>query len=492
MTTRAHISILEQLRLPARYERLVERVGPDVAAILVPPSKQTTEELSRLVDAVRAQDEGLLVPLAGRSGAGKTTFASSVTQWAPASFAGSVIYDGPIVYEDLVRRVRDVRDLMPPNDHRTIPVVIDHREANPPTNEEMSVIKRFIRSPETGSPSVVFWPETDRQIAENMAARFVEIAGHQPIKLPMHIDGPERSTWIEIAKDTLRLANNIDSLDQLGVNPSDYDIAAFRTIGDFLRRLSEDFNKLLSDLRRSITKDLELIILFASASSSPGVLSQLVNASRYGLLDGNALLSATPDSVIGKWWAARRGLLTRTIVQLNARVLCLPPVAAISALRNCGPANDPLFEALGIPRVGSARAVRDLERSDVGKVLKGEAMSRFEARGTPASESLAAFQLLAEAGLGAGKDKRLNAIMGNAFGDLLTKNNIDFVSVESEKGLSFAPLIPDTKIEFESHILCIEYAWRSGEFLQSKRSTVANYILTKLQNYARELGWVKV
>jgi hypothetical protein len=491
MTVRSHISVLEQLRLPARYERLVERVGPDVAAILVPPSKSTMDELAKLVDAVRTQDEGLLVPLSGKPGAGKTTFASTVTQWAPSSFAPSVIYDGVIAYDALVEKVRSIRSLLPANDRRTIPVVVDHREAAPPTNEEMSVIKRFVRSTDAGSPSVVFWPETDPAIAQSMSDRFVEIAGHQPIKLPLHIDGPDRQTWVEVAKDTLRLSNDIESLDELGVNPSDYDVTEFNTIGDFLRRLSTDFNLLLSDLRKSVTKDLELLVLFASESSTPGVLSQLVNASRYGLLDGTALLSATPDSVVGRWWSSKRGLLTRTIVQLNARALCLPPVASISALRNCGPANDPIFEALGVPRVGSSRAVRDLERSDVGKVLKGEKLSKFEARGTPASESLAAFQLLAETGLGAGRDKRLNAILGNAFGDLLTKNRIDFIQVTNETSLAFAPLIPDTKIEFQDFILCIEYAWRSGDFLQSKRSVVAAYILTKLQNYARELGWTQ-
>lgn len=130
MSTAKHISVLEELRLPARYERLVEKVGADIAAILVPPSPATMTELAKLVDAMRTQDEGLLVPLAGGSGAGKTTFASSVTQWAPASFAPSVIYDGVISYDGLVGRVREARDRLSANDRRTIPIVVDHRESN--------------------------------------------------------------------------------------------------------------------------------------------------------------------------------------------------------------------------------------------------------------------------------------------------------------------------------------------------------------------------
>lgn len=41
-------------------------------------------------------------------------------------------------------------------------------------------------------------------------------------------------------------------------------------------------------------------------------------------------------------------------------------------------------------------------------------------------------------------------------------------------------------------MLCIEYTWRKGEFLDSgNRSTVASYILSKLKDYAIALGWVQ-
>jgi len=239
---------------------------------------------------------------------------------------------------------------------------------------------------------------------------------------------------------------------------------------------------------------VELIIVFVSESDEPGVLSSLTNSSRYGLLDTNGLLAATPDSVIGKWWANRRGLLTRAIVQLNAHVLFLSPAASISALRNCGPNPDPFLDSLGVNRVGASRAVRDLGRTDLGKLLRGEALSSFEGRGTPAEDAVAAFQLLAERGFNLGADKKLNQIMSDAWGVYLKAQSKDGdvikFDVQFEKLLSFCKLIPDNSIVYDDAVVAIEYTWRKGDFLSSNnRSTVAQYVLTKMQNYARELGW---
>jgi hypothetical protein len=53
------------------------------------------------------------------------------------------------------------------------------------------------------------------------------------------------------------------------------------------------------------------------------------------------------------------------------------------------------------------------------------------------------------------------------------------------------PLIPDVSITNDAVAHCVELAWRSGEYLRQKnRSDAAIYILTKLRNYAREMGWV--
>jgi ABC-type protease/lipase transport system fused ATPase/permease subunit len=76
--------LLRQLELPARYEALVDRVGPEVARLLVDPGEQTKATMQRAGLAVKARGEGLLVPLVGRSGTGKTTLATNLSALLPA------------------------------------------------------------------------------------------------------------------------------------------------------------------------------------------------------------------------------------------------------------------------------------------------------------------------------------------------------------------------------------------------------------------------
>lgn len=484
------IDLLDQLVLPDRYETLVDRLGPQLAQVLVPPSEELRASLRRLVDSIRSRREGLFVPLHGASGAGKTTFASNVHVWEPAALAPTLSFEGELKFNELTEAVKRHRENLTANDRRLIPINVDHRENDPPNDQELSTIKRFLRTSPAGVPCLLLWPEVNLDTARQIAARYSDLAGALPLPLPLEIAGPDRDAWQDIAKSTLALSNDMEGLASIGVDPADYDPQEFRTLGEFLRQLSSDFKKILFDLRASLEKPVKIVIVFVSESSDPGVLTQLVHGTRYGLLDPGALLAVTRDSVIGKWWSSRRGLLTRTIFQLNAHALSLGPTASVSVIRNCGPVNDEILDSLGIVRAGASRAVRDLSRTDLGKLLLAKKLDRFESRGTPADQSTAAFQLIAERGFNLGKDKKLNEIMSVAMSHLLKSEEIPFRAITFEQKLDFCPLIPDNGIDFGDSVLCIEYTWRKGDFLSSgNRSAVAQYILGKLKNYARELGW---
>ncbi|MFH0934459.1 MAG: hypothetical protein V1879_04580, partial [Pseudomonadota bacterium] len=287
----------------------------------------------------------------------------------------------------------------------------------------------------------------------------------------------------------LALSNHINNLEELGVDPSDYAPSEFHTLGSFLRCISHDFNSRVRALQAELEKPVSVFIVFVSESADPGILTQLTSPSRYGLLDAHALVSVTSQSEIGRWWSDRRGLLTRTIVQLGAHALCLAPTAAASCIRNFSDSME-LFDTAGYKRYGAARGVRDLGRSDLGKMICGVELSRFEARGTPGEDAAAAFQLLAEQGFNLGKDKNLNHIMRSALEAAMKESEVPFEKATSEQKLPFCGLIPDNAIYFDDRVQCVEYTWRKGDFLASgNRSTVAQYILSKLQAYARQLGW---
>ena len=481
--------ILDQLILPDRYERLREHLGDQVANLLVHPAKENVRELRALADEIRTRQEGIMVPLRGNTGVGKTTFAMNAAQWVPGAFTPSVQYEGGLDFDELTEAVREFAKQLPADNAKIIPVNIDHRENNPPSGSELASLKRFLRTNAAGSPVLIFWPETDAKIASQLADRYVGIAGAASVPLPVHCSGPDRDTWQGIAKHTLALANNIENLEELGVDPADYAPSEFHTLGAFLRQISGDFNRKVQALREDLERPIGVVVAFASESADPGVLAQITSSTKYGLLDAHALVSVTPQSEVGRWWAERRGLLTRTIVQLNASALCLPPTAAASCVRNFSDSM-PLFDVAGYRRYGPARGARDLLRSDLGKYLTNSPMSRFEARGTPADEATAAFQLLSDQGFNLGKDKKLNDLMALAIEQMLNDEESTVERVTSEEKLPFCPLIPDVAVYFKDRVQCVEFTWRKGEFLSSKnRSTTAQYILTKLRNYARELGW---
>lgn len=486
------IHLLRQLTLPDRFENLYDLVGAEVARLLVPPQRETVRALETAAISVKARNEGLLIPLYGRSGVGKTTLARNLTTFFPSTFTPTVGYDGNVTYDDLVNALREAKKGHLANETRIIPLNLDHRESDPPRAAELAAMKRFLRQPSPGARCILLWPETARERADSIGSAYIEIAGDPPIPLPLVVEGPDRKTWPQIAIQTLELANKVPSIVALGIDPRTYNSDEHASLGAFLRRLSNDFSARLSDLINQTRKPLTLIVLFVSESQDSGVLTQLTNPGRFGLLEPSALLDATRESVIGKWWKKHSGLLTQTILQLNAHAYSLPPAPSVTILRQFGPPEviDALKQKSIVSR-GAANVSTVLERSDVGRYLRGESRSAYESRGKPPETSTIGFRALAERGFTLARDKGLNGAMAEAWREFCKRSDIHFDRVTSEEKLDFCPLIPDNAIHQSDHVFCIEYTWRSGDFLVSKnRSTTAAYILTKLQNYARELGWV--
>lgn len=285
--------LLSQLTLPDRYERLEKHLGPEVANLLISPAGENVDSLRALANEVLTRDEGVLVPLAGQTGVGKTTFVANASQWLPALYGPTCPYDGDLSFDGLVHAVKEFVKLLPANNRRIIPINIDHRENAPPTDTELAAIKRFLRTSAGGVPSIVFWPETNLEIAQALSKRYVDIAGETSIRLPLICEGPSQDTWQDTAKHTLMLSNHMNNLEELGVDPADYVPREFFTLGSFLRRISHDFNARVRALQAELEKPVSVLIVFASESADPGVLTQLTSPSRYGLLDAHALVSVT-------------------------------------------------------------------------------------------------------------------------------------------------------------------------------------------------------
>ena len=176
------------------------------------------------------------MPLSGQTGVGKTTFAMNAAHWVPNAFTPSLQYVGELSFDSLNNAVKDFIKQLPADNTKIIPINIDHRENNPPSDAELASIKRFLRTNAAGSPVIMFWPETDISIAKSLSDRYIGIAGEASVKLPVSCEGPSRDNCQEIAKHTLFLSNNVGHLEELGIDPFSYSCSEFNTLGNFLRR----------------------------------------------------------------------------------------------------------------------------------------------------------------------------------------------------------------------------------------------------------------
>ena len=486
--------LLGSLRLPSRYEPLVRAIGPEVLNVLVPPATSTLELFEEAAEAILSLGEGLFAPLYAEPGTGKTTLAENLTVFLPSRYTRTLTYEGQLASNEMEYAVEVfARDSLTTNDSRVIPMNVDHREDRPPSREEMSEIKRFLRAG-LGRNVLLIWPGTMQDTAQNMAEDYRRISGVVPLELPVHIEGPSPDRWIPLAAQTLQLANQVDSLEHI-IDIDQYEARDYPSLGDFLKQIAVDFNRQRLELQRATRKPVQLTVLVVSESPGHGILSSLTSSRRFGMLDPTALLQASRSSRVGKWWAEHRGLLVQTIVTLDAHILGVPPPVSLPVFRRYGP--DEMVQDL-VDLQYSAKTPQEvsayLARSDLGRHLAGEQRAVGETRGNPAENTRMIFETLLAYGGGfqGGRDKALNQAFQQALLHHLTSTGASDFEVSAEQVVPFLPsLIPDISIVTEQSAHCIEPTYRKGDFLTSEhRATLARYCLEKLQNYARQLGWI--
>jgi hypothetical protein len=485
--------LLGELRLPDRYEQLRRDLGPDLLRVLVGPPKATETDLKAVAQAILSKGRGLLVPVFADSGTGKSTLAHSLGHFLPEFYVEAEPYVGAISDGSLADVAAEVGRRSKADERRVVPLVVDGREGDPPTEAELAAIKRFTRADGVGSRTALFWLETDGYRSSKMADGYERLAGRPPVTLPLEAAGPVHTTWPSVAVETLQLANDVGSLESLGVDPHAYDPKEFHTLGDFLSRVADDFNAMTRKMLAELDKPTQLAVLFASESRDPGPLAQFTEGRRLGLLNAHALVGATPGTEEGRWWGERVGLLTSTIVRLNARAYVLPPTVTVTALRRHG--EQAIRDMLKDEGIGDTDPAPYWERSEVGRFLRGEERDTAEARGNPSEKKKDAFALMAGAGfLSGGRDKTLNAGLSRSLEAILPNlDSYDNVAVETRLPTAHqggGELIPDIWVEGGGIRTCLEVAWRRGEYtVTGKRADMAAYILRKLRAYARALGW---
>jgi len=482
--------LLQRLTLPDRFEGLQEKLGLDYRRILVPSDKRIKDKLFLIAESIRSRREGTLIPLAGGTGVGKTTFAFSLDVLGPKYFTATERFEGMITLAGLNQKVRDALAKRPGDGEIIVPIVID-RESEPPSETELAELRRFFRAPHLGQRCILLWPDPQEPRAREVARAFSTVAGEPVVDLPVVVEGPPRETWAEIAASTIEAVNDVTA-DELGIDLASYNLNEAATIGGFLRKVSTSFNQRRVDLLGRLEKPVSVAFLFASESTDAGILSTFTRHRNFGYLEARSLLDISANSALGKWWSRKPGLLQNAILQLEARAYCIPPSVTVRALRTFGAAIPELDFLKAGWRASTTEFIKTLGNSDFGWYLANKHRSASETRGFPATAAVDAFAQIATAyGFESGRDKALNRVMGSAFDTYLKQLNAgEQAAVKIEKSLGFCNITPDVSFHYPDVVRTAEFAWWGGAGLdRANRARCAQYILKKLRDYIEQLGW---
>lgn len=477
--------VLAEIDLPSRYESLVRKVGVEVTRILHQPSERDLRDAELVAMGVLKSSEGSFIPVHGITGSGKTTFLSNLSYYNPNIYFRTVEFTGEINYDELSNIIDYTNFNTEFVDNKVLPIIVDHRESNPPDENELSEIKRFLRKDKNGKQAILFWLFTNKEKAEYTSKEYIRISGKQPVDIPLYFIGVDRNLWGNIAELTIRIVNRLEDTEGLGIDFNVEVKKEHRSVGEYLRHLSLLVTARSYELLHANKIPISVNIVFISESSDQGILGSLTSSSRYGLASHQALLGATRNSSIGRWWKGKEAILSQAILTLDVRIVHLTPTAVISILAKYGDdETKALLGTWGIKNPGPTVLVRNFENSDYGKILIGTEIDVHEARGAAGVRSNENFKRLAEHGFTSGQDKIYNKAIAKAIEQLYLDNFIEHAEIVAEKKLMELPIIPDILVTKNDRLVANEFAWRSGEFNTSgHRADIAFYVLNKIKGY---------
>ncbi len=470
----------EDLNLPDRYEALRGASGEDLRAI-VHPVTDSLQALDRRFSEMRAARRGALMILRGNSGAGKSTFLDT------AGF----FWEG-VVTERVPRNaeVPTMLEALGAADGPRI-VVLEGREAlggesAVDIEAALHVVNEFLRSP-AGAETLVVWPTN----TDDLTALLAELGGKigaealfgvgDPVE---RFEGPPEEAFAEIAERTVQTLNSGASLAALGVSADQAAqmAAEASTIGGYLGLVRQALLANEGMVRGLLRVERYRLWTLVVAGNEPENDVAALTRGSHGYADIDRLLSATKANVVKELKASpeKAGLLA---TNLDARILHMDMVTALAIAREFG--GESLHEQMRARKMvttssGQVSAASRLKSSELGLLLAADSLGPRRRGKRPGGSTKDAFGSLA---LIASKD---DGAINRAIGEGLRHSGLinDFgAEVDLGTELIFAS---DLLLDRVGEPIRLEIMWRN----RTSRAEIANYVLGKLRNYGRAIGYI--
>lgn len=469
----------EDLSVPDRFE-MIRSSGSGTLRSLVSPVGTSLDDLdSRFMD-LRAARRGGFAVMRGEPGAGKSTFLDTV----------HLFREG--VVTERIRQEDDIAECLSrlPRTEGARIVVVEGREALLDVSESaletsMHVINTFVRSP-TGELTLVVWPTNTDPLMNSL----IELGGRLGGKALlgheggiMRFTGPHPDSFVGIAERTIASLNDGASLSALGISEDRARELAIgeSTIGDYLGAVRREL--LYNDARVKKllrTEQFRLWVVVIAGNDVEGDVAALTRGG-FAYADVDRLVNSTGANIVQELKKQPDDLGILGTV-LDVKILHLDVFTALAVARQHQ--NDKLRDAMRSENLSVRKdnqADDRLAGSELGLIIAGSSLGTRRRGMKAGGNTKTAFEGLARIA------RTDDGLLNRAIGEGLVSTGL-VASYETEKPLGTALRYQsDLYVLRRDEPIRIEVMWRTS----TGRAEIANYVLTKLGNYAKAVGLIK-
>lgn len=467
------------ITLPDRFDVLRRKADSHMAEIIDPVDRALGHIDALLVD-MDASGRGAMIILRGDSGTGKSTFIHTV-----GLFRNSVETISISKTDDISAALEGLK----PTTERLRIVVLEGREALTDVSLELlekavHAINSFVRT-DAGERTLVAWTVNTDELAERLAnlAHAIGAEALTGLGSPIYkFSGPEKTRFLNIANNTLARLNQGQSVHDLGISDDRANelLASSITIGGFLANIRKDLTANEGRIRALVKKERCRVWCVVVAANDPDNDVDAVTRGTMYSADIDRLLSVTNANIVAdlKKQPERLGLLGTFF---DARVLHLPALAALAVTRSY--ADDALkrhMSAAGMSTAAEPDVITRFRETNLAGSFTDKPIRSRKVGGKIGSNTVTAFEKLSA--IAATNDSLLNKAIAEC---MQAAGLCHSYKLEQNFGDGLKRRT-DIVVETEAGPIRLEMMWRK----KTGRAEIANYVLYKLYNYGRAIGYL--
>lgn len=468
------------LLVPDRYDILKRKASNQLQDIIY-PVKEALDHIDALYMDMVASCRGSFLIVRGDSGTGKSTFLHTIGFFRESIEAVTVSKN-----DDL----NEFFGKLATTNARLRIVILEGREAlTDVSNEELEkaihLINAFVRT-EEGENTIIAWPVNRDDLAQKLSELAVEIGSealigtNEPI---FRFCGPGKEDFKAIANSTISTLNEGASIHDLGISDEQLDTIHDNatTIGRFLADIRRELLKNQSSLTTLVAKEKCRVWTVVLAGNDPDADVDGLTRGTLHAADIDRMLSVTNANIVEelKKIPEKIGILG---TYLDARILLVKMIPTLSIVRDFADSDlRSKMKEVGMTINRSNDAIERLRSTSLAKSFDDRNIQARNVGKKPGSNTVASFEKLAK--IASTNDVILNKCFGNA---LVAAGIIDKFDVEKDIGTGLSRRT-DIIAEVNGRPIRLEMMWRK----KTSRAEIANYVLTKLYNYGKAVGYIE-